>query len=360
MSCLRVFVIGLVLGACAPPARSQPDTAITYLGRTADLVAFATVERITETGGALAGDVTVQLRLTQVIKGQPSSLTVLASIAVQSTGGCGSGGGGGGGAPCIWIAPAMVGKTGIWFLKSGASGYQIIPRRGRVPYYNFDNLFLPLTGPDTAAAPVVLNAAAVDDALLAYQVRWFQSLADPDYRAVDEMFFSSFYLGNSEGPTQQQVLTAIAPLIGSSSPWQYAAGLVVALRVDSADAMTQVVNELSVLRSNPRFPEIVFAIGHYPVTGTKAPRWIAPLRQLLALHADIPGMDAAAAGALYRIGTTDTLPMVAELLESKDPAAQKIAATTLALRYGRAGEYDVELWKDWWSQNRAKLGFPAQ
>ena len=75
MSCLRVFVIGLVLGACVPPARSQPDTAITYLGRTADLVAFATVERITETGGALAGDVTVQLRLTQVIKGQPSSLT---------------------------------------------------------------------------------------------------------------------------------------------------------------------------------------------------------------------------------------------------------------------------------------------
>ena len=43
-----------------------------------------------------------------------------------------------------------------------------------------------------------------------------------------------------------------------------------------------------------------------------------------------------------------------------DPAAQKIAATTLALRYGRAGEYDVELWKDWWSQNRAKLGFPVQ
>jgi hypothetical protein len=369
----RVGVIGVALTACIAPARSTP---ITDLGRAADLIAFATVDGVVETGDQAAPAVIFQLRLIQIIKGESSSLNVLAGFAARSDRGCG---GGGGRTPCLSLPPDMVGKTGIWFLRSGDRGYQIVPRQLQSPFIRSDDLYLPMTGPPGR----VVAIGALDDVLLAYEVRWFQSLADPDYRLVDEELISSFEHRNSESPTQQQALAAIAPLIESPVAWQHAAGLMVALRIDSADAMSMVVNELSALRSDPRFPEIVFAIGAYPIAGKKDARWLAPLRRLLALHADVPGLDAAAAGALYRIGTKDTLPMIAELLESKDQTAQTIAVKTLGLYTGSGAfgplateqtlrftpgmqrpplttsEY-VDFWKAWWSRNRANLGFPVR
>jgi hypothetical protein len=147
-------------------------------------------------------------------------------------------------------------------------------------------------------------------------------------------------------------------------------GLVIALRAESADAMTQVVNEISTLRSNPRFDEIMFAIGAYPVQGvpgSKSPQWIAPIARMLSMP-EIPGMDASLAGALYRIGTPEIWPLIAAVLDSKDPTAQAIAVRTIAMRappgiaaagsHGSTAE-DVEFWKAWWAQNRATLGFTA-
>jgi hypothetical protein len=96
------------------------------------------------------------------------------------------------------------------------------------------------------------------------------------------------------------------------------------------------------------------------------------------MHLDIPGMDSALAAALYRIGTPETWPLIAAMLDSKDPAAQMVAVKTIAMRVPRAmttgetqrflpgmpgspgstAEY-VEFWKKWWTQNRAALGFTA-
>jgi hypothetical protein len=70
--------------------------------------------------------------------------------------------------------------------------------------------------------------------------------------------------------------------------------------------MTQVGNEISTLRSNPRFFGIMFAIGAYPtggVPGSKSPQWIAPIARLIAVVPD-----------------------------SEDRTAQTIAARTIAIR----------------------------
>jgi len=224
--------------------------------------------------------------------------------------------------------------------------------------------------------------ADIDSLLFSYQVRWIQSLDGPPNFQDDDRLYSAFGPSYRARPNQEHVLAAIAPLLASPSPWQRAIGLVIALRAESADAMTQVVNELPTLRSNPRLSEIVFAIGAFPVNGapgSKSPSWIAPLRLLLALHADVAGIDAAAAGALYRIGTPETWPLIVSLLDSKDPNAQMIAVRTIAFRVPAAmateethrfrpgtlgpplttGQY-VEFWKTWWTQNRASLGCANQ
>ena len=357
----RFVIIGLFLAASVSPAWSQRDTGITALGHNADIVAFATAEKATQTPGAVAPDVTltIQLRVTQALKGQPAMPDMLASVAER----CGNGGSGR--RPlCVRQTQDIAGLTGIWFLKSTDTGYQIQPRNPAAG--SADELFLPLTGPpDPVPAPDKL-----DEALLKYLVRWFQALVGPEPR-LDERLFAGFQPWGTVPPSEQQTLTAVAPLIDSPYPGQHAAGLVVALRAGSADAMAQVVNELSALRSNPRFFEIVSAVGE-----NKDPSWIAPFRQLIALHADVPGLDAAAAGSLYRIGPQETLPLVAELLNSKDPGAQMIAVKTLAI-WIPAGTLDnakyypgmkadpspttpefVAYWKTWWSQNRAHLGLP--
>jgi hypothetical protein len=124
----------------------------------------------------------------------------------------------------------------------------------------------------------------------------------------------------------------------------------------------------------------MFAIGAYPVQGvpgSKSPQWIAPIARMLSIR-EIPGMDASLAGALYRIGTPETWPLIAAVLDSKDPTAQMIAVRTIAMRVPGAlaneethrfypgmslssasiAEY-VEFWKAWWIQHRAALGFRA-
>lgn len=146
--------------------------------------------------------------------------------------------------------------------------------------------------------------------------------------------------------------------------------------------------ELSVLRSNPRFGLILGAIGMYP----KDTSWIPLLQRLARLHTDGPGVDLAVAGALRKIGTKAVLPAMADLLDSKDPAAKLAAAsffgvfTLLADAQGEIrdsapiGPYATEQtraftpkagtsiaasdyarwWKIWWSANHDRLALPAE
>ena len=234
-------------------------------------------------------------------------------------------------------------------------------------------------------SPDVSTASGLDDAILAFAARWIQSLAEPPNTFTDEQFYAAFapapVVDNASAPlpTRRQVLRAVTPLISSSAQWQHILGLIIALRAGSPDALTQIAGELPALRTNPRFQEILDVIGHE----TNSPDLIAPLRQLLALHSDISGIDTAAAGALYQIdarentenkNTNDIRPLVASLLDSKDPVAQAIAARTIAIwvpsrlvseetrayypgQSKTTAQY-VEFWKTWWIQNRANLGFP--
>jgi hypothetical protein len=267
----------------------------------------------------------------------------------------------------------MEGMSGLWLLKAADSGYQIVPIERLT--YKPEGLFLPVPPPADNAA----QGADLDSVLLGYAVRWIQSFDErPTWK--DEAIYGAFGPSAQARPNQEHVLAAIAPLLASSSPGEHAMGLVIALRAESADAMAQVVNEISTLRSNQRFDEIMFAIGAYPVqggAGSKSPKWIAPIARLIAMP-EIPGMDASLAGALYRIGTPETWPLIAAVLDSKDPTAQMIAVRTIAMRVpgamatpetqrflpgmpgapGSTAEY-VDFWKTWWAQNRATLGFKA-
>ena len=247
----------LALAGLVVPAQAQMYSSITELGRTADLVAFATVVQASATPGVPPNvSLTVQLRLNRVIKGQDSQATVAATIAERC-----AGGGSGPGSICVQV-PRMSGVSGLWFLKSGAGGYEILPLHKAT--HNPDELLLPV--PDSGGD---VRPGNLEDALLEYHVRWIQSLTEPPITFEDERFFTafapSFPPSIGAAPTLQQILPADAPLIASSTPWQHAIGLVIALRAGSADALTQVVNELPALQSNPRFSEIVFAIGAYPI-----------------------------------------------------------------------------------------------
>ena len=353
----RILTATLIVAACLQPASAQIYPSIADLGHTADLIAFATVDHADATRGSTSPDatLTVQLRLNRVLKGAPASLTVLATLAERC-----AGGGSGRGPVCIAAPDKMVGLTGLWFLRFGDTGCQILPLHKST--WHPEELLLPISDNFTGLPTNV----SLEDTLLADHVRWIQSLPEPAGTFDDERFFTAFEPWTSQHLDQQEVLTAIAPLLASDIPWRHAIGLVIALRADSAAAMTQMIDELSTLQSNPRFSEIVFAIGAYPGSGpgTKGPAWIAPLRRLLALHTDLPGMDAAIAGALYRVGTNETWPLVASLLESKDPNARTIAARTMSLHFAAAPPVqppqppDPAFWKVWWDQNRGAMIFP--
>ena len=372
MRCSVVVVTALGLAVCTSPASAQIYTSIADLAFDADLVAVATIDRVMETPSPTARDrtLTVELRLGQILRGQPSSTTVLATLAETCIAG-----GSGPGHICVSTV-GMEGLSGLWLLKAEESGYRILPIQ-RVTRSAM-GLFLPLPVPSSNAP----QPAEVDSLLFAYQVRWIQSLEGPLNLQDEDRLYAAFSVSWKARPNQDHVLAAIAPLLASPLPRQHAMGLVIALQAESVDALTQVVDEIATLRSNPRFSEIVFTIGASPpngVPGSKSPRWMAPIRRLLALHLDIPGLDASAAAVLYRIGTPETWPLIVSLLDSKDPNAQMIAVRTIAIRLPAAmatdethrytpgtvgppittGQY-AQFWKTWWTQNRASLGFASQ
>ena len=220
-------------------------------------------------------------------------------------------------------------------------------------------------------------------------VLWYRSL-DHSRELDDNPFLSSFEPWNADSPTPQQVISAVQPLIASSSLREQIVGLTAALRVGSTNALNTVIGEIPALQSQPQFLAITTAIGLYPKY--KGQSWIAPLQQLVALHTAAPGVDVAALGALRTIGTPAILPVMAELLDSQDPQAQLGAASyfgTFSLLANTQGEISssapiigpfatadtraftpragsattpaqyVAFWKTWWSQNQAQLGFPA-
>jgi hypothetical protein len=97
---------------------------------------------------------------------------------------------------------------------------------------------------------------------------------------------------------------------------------------------------------------------------------------LVALHTDVPGLDAAAVGALWRVHTKEIWPVMADLLDSKDQlGAASIAARCFAV-YAAGVDMRPEtqaympamkstatpaelivFWREWWMEHKERLGY---
>ncbi len=349
------------------PAWSQASPPITVLGQTADVVVIAKLQAIQEPGGAATPDVTVQLNIVEYLKGQTQSLEIVASIAASGKRALGP----------MTMPPSAVGTTGVWFLKAADGKYQILPRN-RLSYHSGD-IYLPLTDISPPA-----GARTLDDRLVGYLVRWYQSLLTPSVND-NSAFLSTFEPRGSQGRPAQEVADDVAPLLQSSSSSQRMTGLIAALRVGSLPAMQVFMANMEAMSSTPRFFDVIMAIGFYP----KDASWIPVLKQLAELHTTVAGVDGAAVAALAKIGTKAVLPVMVEFLDSKDAAAQLAAASWLgryALLANAGGEVIdngpvgpfwtaqsnefmpgakpslpvdqyTSFWKSWWAQNSVKLGF---
>ncbi len=316
------------------------------LQKQSDVIAEATLTAVDDSQGVEIA----QLNLTRIIQGQPGSLSVRAFVPSSS----GAGMLGGEMPPQTGLIPrSLVGRSGIWFLKTADSGWRVIPlddRRGA----EIDTS-IPV---DPSVEP---PAGDVEQQLLGYLVRWYRSLPAP--RGTDEDFrlFRSFAAADP-----QKAAIAMAPLLTSTRADQYGAGLAAAIRLGSVGALSKVAAETATLRSNPKLREVIDAIGLY--FQPHGPEAIKPLAQIAALQSDVPGMDAAVGSALQKIGTKDVLPAMAMLLDSHDPEAQLRAAWFFAWfttspdqmpsqnSTKTPAEY-ARFWKTWWASNKESLGF---
>jgi hypothetical protein len=373
MSHLKSFgVIFLGLGYLASAAvQRYAPLPVSELGREADLVVVASVDQYTRNSAGTGG--IVQLRTRHVLKGQPTSVTLFAQVAPPSQNPKRG----------VSLDPEAVGGSGLWFLKNRpGGGYEVLQwERGSPSGRSF---FLPVTEARVDTVP----PGTLDQQLLAYVVDWYQSASEPD----DLLLQISLELLGPPGrhnPSREDALAAIAPLIASSSPAQHGIGLAIALEIGSSEALGTVVNEMPTLKSNPKIRRIVDALTD---PGADHSGWLPGLQQLAFMHADVPGLDAAVASALFGIGTQPVIPAMAELLDSKDPEAQRRASLffgRVAAHTNANGEFSLgappgpfwtaqaqqysprpgsaltpadyaAFWKSWWTEHRAMLGFPAQ
>lgn len=336
----------------------------------ADLIVVARIQSITDG----ASSETVQLEVLNVLKGEAPVLSM--AVAVVS-----------GPRPVNGTLPqSFIGTTGVWLLKNNLSGYEVLPLYDGP--FSGSELFIPVLDADRAFVPT----GTVGHQLLAYQLRWYQSLPGPS-RSADEQFFPSlvYEQGRDSGE-------AITSLRSSMSLHIRVMGLAAAIRLGSPDAVSQVVDDLEALRPSPNFHLILSTIRAFPPQQPDAA--IKALEKLIALHSDVAGLDDAASTALARIGNRGTvagaqvkmkaaLPGMLLLLDSKDPKAQLRAArffsyfamftdatgnvpgtgVTGPFATAERSQFDPtegisaspaqygQFWKEWCAKNRKQLGF---
>ena len=318
----------------------------------------------------------VQLNIVKVLQGQSTSLSLTAQLAPSTIRGSGS-----------MLSQAAIGTTGIWFLKINASGYEVLPLFDGP--YNRNDIFIPVTG-----SPQIAAGGTLDQQLLAYQILAYCLLPNANSRDDSRIMASLI----SADP--QDSVSAVAPLVSSPILEQHLVGLAVEIRLGSPDAISQLADELETLRGSPRFFLIIEGTESFPPQQTTSA--VVAFQRLIALHSDVPELDLAASTSLLRIAkwaeakptglpVQAVLPAMVSLLDSKDPNAQLRAAgflgyfalfadaagnipgTGIAGPFGTAdtrqftprqeatttpAQY-AQFWKVWWSQNYAKLGFPA-
>lgn len=342
---------------------SQAATPVTALGQTFSVVvigALASVEKV-----PAAGRFMLALNVAQVLKGQIGASTVMATLVPGDA----------------YVLPpslpdSLAGQTGIWFLSQSPAGYEVIP--SQAGQFLPEDLFLPLTSSLAAAT----FPGSIEQQLLQYVVGWYQSLPNPTVR--DDM---KCLAALEPGPTSpQDALAAADLLIGSPAVNSEVVGLTAAIGMGSDDAVAALSSLLGAVGSSPRLYLVTgaLAIGYQPHGAASIP----VLKQIIDQHSSAPGVDAAAGAALSKIVVKQTLPVMAELLNSSDPAAQLRAASFFGLfslfadRSGlvsgggpsgpfatsqtrlytpredsgiTAQEYSA-FWQQWWAQNHSLFG----
>jgi hypothetical protein len=258
--------------------------------------------------GPAAGQFTLTLSVAQVLKGQIGESTVTAALVPTDAHVVPSA-----------IPGSLVGQTGIWFLSQTLAGYQVVPTQAG--QFLPDELFLPLTSSLAAAT----FSGGIQQQLLQYVVGWYQSLPNPTVR--DDM--KCLAALQSESTTPQDALAAANLLIGSPAVNAQVVGLTAAIGLGSDDAVAALSNLLGAIGSSPKLYLVTdaLAIGYQPHGAASIP----VLKRIVDQHSAVPGIGAAAGAALSKIVVKQTLPVMAELLNSSDPAAQLRAASFFGL-----------------------------
>src|SRR4051794_32511053 len=116
------FIFGWLICAFAASTASPQCPPITDLGRNADVVALATIDRVIQPGSGEAPGFAVQLKVSQLLKGHLTSTSVTAGVPMSGNSGNRDHIG-----FRLMLSPELAGKTGLWFLKSSGQNYEILP-----------------------------------------------------------------------------------------------------------------------------------------------------------------------------------------------------------------------------------------
>ena len=339
------------------------------LARQSDAIVVATLKGATLQGGILK----TQLQVSQIIKGELPSTTTFVDV-VPSTSMAAN--------PAV--PAALVGRTGLWFLKRTNGGWRVLPRLTG-EYASWDGYSLPL--PDSSPiSPSLLSPGVPDHGnscdrfVLAAMLRWYTSLLHPE--RLDDGDVVDLAKWN-----RADALTFINALEASPKQNVQVLALAASIRLGADDALAALARKAVSFRGNPKFYEVTYALNNfYQPNGESS---IAPLQALIGARLNVPGLDLAAGTALYRIRTKNVLPAMALLLDSPDPNAQLRAVSFFVLftvfgqadgsmpQTGPVGPFWtsdaqahqagsnsrfkapelVSFWKSWWAIHKAQLGF---
>jgi len=355
---LRLGSLALSIHCVATAALWGPR-ALNELGREADVVVVARLQAAERGPEAIR----VQLEALRVLKGPASSRALVAEFfhSPQSPG----------------IGPPLgipgVGSVGLWFLKEEGGAYRVLPQ-ATAAYSGLD-AYLPLMAADAEVEP----SGTLDRQLLMYLTRSYEEFSSVRGDTTDWVLLRTLLHTD-----RQDALPMIRDLIVSPKAGLRIIGLTAGLRLGSDDALATLMKEYGALQTEPKFFLVRMELA--TTLTAESPTSFRLLEQMAAAHSDLPNLDDEVAAALARAGGKSVLPIMANLLDSKNEQAKLRAASYFArfamfadedgnLRPGHAGPFMsqsvqanaprndsgisadqyAQYWKSWWTQHRTLL-----
>jgi len=364
MKHIHLFCIALSICSVIPAnATIGARTPITSLVNSASAIIVGPVEA---TMFVAAAPITMQFAITasRVIKGSIPPGTIVTTKHVLPPGLRPSG----------QTAPVKLHDYGIFFLSGRQGGsWDLLPVYDGSPIWQEAFLRIPPQASpgvrETAIAALPASPSPLDmvltEVIIARESGMVSSVAD---------------LADEFRHTRSAVLAAaFARFQTKSDPKLRFLGLRGSLAVGDASALLSVRSNQLALASDPGWPRFLDEIqSYYPNT---SPQGLSILGQIAADSSIRHDLRSAAAGALARMHTRESLPMLAALLDDPNPALRAIAcggiaafANNLAIGSHQPGPSHLSpyqthetithatfsashtpFWKAWWQKHRAKL-----